>query len=113
MDTINYIDSVKIIWPDNQDEVFYGINVNNKNILIRGNGSLMGKLNQASPTTSNFSIKNIYPNPFNAETTVSIQAHENIRPTLQLFDLKGNLLKENIYELRGNKNHFIRLSLET
>ena len=23
LDTINYIDSVKIIWPDNQDEVFY------------------------------------------------------------------------------------------
>ena len=33
LDTINYIDSVKIIWPDNQDEVFYDINVNNKNIL--------------------------------------------------------------------------------
>ena len=113
LDTINYIDSVKIIWPDNQDEVFYGINVNNKNILIRGDGSLMGKLNQTSPTTSNFSIKNIYPNPFNTETTVSIQAHENIRPTLQLFDLKGKLLKENIYELRSNKNHFIRLSLDT
>lgn len=36
-----------------------------------------------------------------------------MRPALQLFDLKGNLLKENIYELRGNKNHFIRLSLDT
>ena len=73
----------------------------------------MGKLNQTSPATSNFSIKNIYPNPFNTETTVSIQAHEYIRPTLQLFDLKGKLLKENIYELRSNKNHFIRLSLDT
>ena len=52
LDTINYIDSVKIFWPDNQDEVFYDINVNNKNILIRGDGSLMGKLNQTSPTTS-------------------------------------------------------------
>ena len=39
--------------------------------------------------------------------------HEYLRPTLQLFDLKGKLLKENIYELRSNKNHFIRLSLDT
>ena len=59
----------------------------------------MGKLNQTSPETSNFSIKNIYPNPFNTETTVSIDS-EYIRPTLRLFDLKGKLLKENIYELK-------------
>ena len=86
--------------------------MNNKNILIKGSGSLMGKLDHSSPITGNFSIKNIYPNPFNAVTTVSIQAHEHIRPTLQLFDLKGSLLKENVYELRSNKNHFIRLSLD-
>ena len=46
LDTINYIDSVKIIWPDNQDEVFYDINVNNKIYTpFKGPVSLQ-KLNQ-------------------------------------------------------------------
>ena len=66
---------------------------NNKNILIRGDGSLMGKLNQTSPTLSNFSIKNIYPNPFNS--TIPIQVDNRmINPfKIQIFNLSGKLLE--------------------
>ena len=113
LDTINFIDSVKVIWPDNHEEVFYNIDVNSKNILLRGNGSIMGQLNYTSPISNNFSLKSVYPNPFNAETTISIQAHANIKPHIQIFDLRGNLFKEKVYKLEGGENHQIRLSLGT
>ena len=112
LDTINYIDSVKVTWPDNKDEVFYNIDVNNKNILIKGNGSFMRQINSNSIVLNSFSLKSVYPNPFNSETTISMKAYENIRPTIQLFNLKGDLLQESIYKLKRNQNHFIKLSLD-
>ena len=112
LDTINYIDSVKVTWPDNKDEVFYNIDVNIKNILIKGNGSYMRQDNFNNNVLNSFSIKSIYPNPFNSETTISIKAYENTRPTIQLFNLKGDLLQEGIYKLKRDQNHFIKLSLD-
>ena len=112
LDTINYIDSVKVTWPDNKDEVFYNIDVNNKNILIKGNGSYMRQDNFKSNVLNSFSIKSIYPNPFNSETTISIKAYENIRSTIQLFNLKGDLLQKSIIKLKRNQNYFIKLSLD-
>ena len=112
LDTINYIDSVKVTWPDNKDEVFYNIDVNNKNILIKGNGSYMRQDNFNSNVLNSFSIKSIYPNPFNSETTISIKAYENIRSTIQLFNLKGDLLQKSIHKLKRNQNYFIKLSLD-
>ena len=112
LDTINYIDSVKVTWPDNKDEVFYNIDVNNKNILIKGNGSFMRQINSNSIVLNSFSIKSVYPNPFNSETTISINAYENISPTIQVFNLKGDLLQESIYRLKRNQKHFIKLSLD-
>ena len=73
----------------------------------------MRQINFNSIVLNNFSIKSIYPNPFNAETTISIKAYENISPTIQLFNLKGDLLQEGIYKLKRSQNHFIKLSLDS
>ena len=36
------------------------------------------------------------------------KAYENIRPTLQLFNLKGDLLKENIYRIKKKSKSFYK-----
>tara|TARA_B100001248_G_C27186215_1_gene364652 strand:- start:420 stop:623 length:204 start_codon:yes stop_codon:yes gene_type:complete len=41
-----------------------------------------------------------------------MKAYENIRPTIQIFNLKGDLLQESIYRLKRNQKHFIKLSLD-
>ena len=113
LDSINYIDSVRVVWPDNQDEIFKNININNRNILMKGNGSLLAENYSSNFIPIQFSLKGVYPNPFNAKTTLSIQTYTEINPNIQIFDIKGNLLKEQKYNLKANTDNQIRLSFDT
>ena len=70
------------------------ININNRNILMKGNGSLLAENYSSNFIPIQFSLKGVYPNPFNAKTTLSIQTYTEINPNIQIFDIKGNLLKE-------------------
>ena len=64
LDNINYIDSVRVVWPDNQDEIFKNIDINNRNILMKGNGSLLAENYSSNFIPIQFSLKGVYPNPF-------------------------------------------------
>ena len=113
LDSNYYIDSVRVVWPDNQDEIFKNIDVNNRNTLIKGNGSLMGDIYSSSFSPKHFSLKGVYPNPFNAKTTILIQTYSETNPNFQIFDIKGNVLKEQKYSLEANKDYQIKLSFDT
>ena len=60
--------------------------------------------NESNLAPENFSLKNIYPNPFNAQTTFefSVPSDDNNLVSIKIFDLKGQLT-EQIFEKSFSK----------
>ena len=73
----------------------------------------MGDIYSSSFSPKHFSLKGVYPNPFNAKTTILIQTYSETNPNFQIFDIKGNVLKEQKYSLEANKDYQIKLSFDT
>jgi len=66
-------------------------------------------------TSDNYEIPSIvnslfnYPNPFNPETTISFELHENIEnPIIEIFNIKGQKIRQ--YSILDNQNSFLRKS---
>ncbi|MBA65768.1 MAG: hypothetical protein CMG55_08210 [Candidatus Marinimicrobia bacterium] len=111
LDDMTYVDSVIVTWPDNQKELFFDLQINTRNHLIRGSGSLMMNTDHVISNPQNFLVKDIYPNPFNSEAILMISSYENINPKIEIFDLTGRLIKSNIYSFIFKGDHRVKISL--
>lgn len=86
-----FIDSLRIVWSNNNSQVLYNVNANQR-ITIE-EGSVVIADNPIS-SISNFQLKQNFPNPFNPSTTISFETtnlHENIR--IEIYNLKGQKVK--------------------
>ncbi|MAV70230.1 MAG: hypothetical protein CMG04_05620 [Candidatus Marinimicrobia bacterium] len=93
MANITTIDSVVIYWPDGYREIFMQSEINKKNYLSRGFGIATTTLKIDKPVIDNFTFNSIYPNPFNNSTIINILSNSDDPIRLNIYDIRGNLVK--------------------
>lgn len=52
-------------------------------------------------------LKGNYPNPFNPETTISFSVKENVPVTIEIYNIKGQLIRTLVNETKAPGNHTI------
>jgi hypothetical protein len=52
-------------------------------------------------------LKGNYPNPFNPETTISFSVKENVPVTIEIYNVKGQLVKTLVNEAKAPGNHTV------
>ena len=77
----------------------YGLNILDLNQVMEAEDSI-----QLPPIT--FNLKN-YPNPFNPETTISFELSKPGKVVLNIYNLKGELVKKLINKQMSNGKHSI------
>ena len=78
---------------------YYGLNILDLNQVMEAEDSI-----QLPPIT--FNLKN-YPNPFNPETTISFELSKPGNVVLNIYNLKGELVKMLINNQMSNGKHSI------
>ena len=54
---------------------------------------------------NNFTLKSLYPNPFNPYLTIQLQINEQANLTIEIFDLHGRKIETLINDLNVIGNH--------
>ncbi len=112
MANITTIDSVVVYWPDGYRELFMESELNKKNYLFRGSGIAVNTLNIKNPVIDDFSLSSIYPNPFNNSTIINILSNNHNPVRLNIYDIRGNLVKTIMENDIKKDNNLIVLDLK-
>lgn len=89
------IDSVVVIWPDEEREIFIVAEINQRYLLVKGSGAVIPLNVQDDTIPEEVGIISLFPNPFNPETTIRISVGNTKRNTIRLdiYNIKGRLVE--------------------
>ena len=90
------IDSLIVYWPNTTEKYVYDISqVNQRYLLIRGAVEVFPLSIRSNTTPNNYSMIDIYPNPFNHSTTIAIHSDNQLETpySINIYDALGRLVE--------------------
>lgn len=107
------------LYPVPQQGRIYGIEfadsrngwaIGNGGILLKFNPDVIGIEENETGIASGFELHQNYPNPFNPETNISYSLRKRAEITIEIYDMKGNLLAVPYKSFSDPGNHSIKFS---
>jgi len=106
------VDSIQVCWPDGLIESFFDFTINSRHSIIKGSGNSLAVPSSSYHIEWNYSVSDIYPNPFNNYSLLKIDSFKDTGGNISIFDVRGRLVEQTKIKLTAGQTNLFNLNLQ-